>query len=104
MAEKEPVEGGSPRERYSAGDFRDSNTQRQYREQSQSKDKDTKEVAHKLALDVAATALNDHRGPGRIPESEASDVTKLTNNFDNLRTVDKDTNRSDHTYEVRQFH
>ncbi len=97
MAEKEPVEGGSPSEPYSASDFRDSNAQRQYREQSQSKDKDTKEVAHKLPLDTTATVLNDYRGPGRPSGSEASDVKKVVNDPDNLRMVNTDTNRSDHT-------
>ena len=95
MAEKQPVKGGS--RRYSAGDFRDRNAQKQFREQSQSKEKNTKEVAHKLGLDTAKTALNDHRGPGRKPESEASDVKKLVNDFSNLGMVNKDTNKSDHT-------
>lgn len=95
MAQKKPVQGGS-REPYRGSDFRDSHAQKQYREQSQSKNKDKQDVAHKLSLDVMATVLNDHRSPGRIPKSETSDVKELVNAFDNMRMVDQSTNRSDH--------
>ena len=95
MAEKKPVEGGS-REPYKPSHFRDSHAQSQYREQSQSENKDTQDVAHIVPLDVMATVLNDHRSPGRIPKSEPSDVKGLANAFDNMRMVDRGTNRSDH--------
>ena len=95
MAEKKPVEGGS-REPYKGSDFRDSHAQRQHREQSQSANKDTQDVAHKLSLDLTAMVLNDHRSPGRIAKSERSDVKEVVNKPENYRMVDRDTNRSDH--------
>ena len=95
MAKKLPVQGGA-REPYKAGDFRDSHAQRQYREQSQSENKDTQDVAHIVSLDVAATALNDYRGPGIPAQSEASDVKKFLNDFSNMRMVDTETNKSEH--------
>ena len=95
MAKKQPVQGSS-REPYKASDFRDGHAQSQYREQSQSQNKDKQEVAHIVSLEVAATALNDYRGPGTPAQSEASDVKKFLNDFSNMRMVDTETNRREH--------
>ena len=82
-------------DRHSTKDLRDSNAQHKYRQNSQSQYKDEKEAAHKVSLAIADKITEDYRGPGRPPANERENLKELLN--DNLRMVDKHTNRSEHT-------
>ena len=93
MAEK----GAGDREEYRAGDFREGRKQTKYRNESKSEYKDTKEASHLVSGQITAAALNHYRSPGRIPKDEKRAVKDLMNAPENLRMVDRDTNRSEHT-------
>ena len=93
MAEKK----AGDREEYKAGDFREGRKQTKYRNKSKSEYKDTKEASHLVSGQIAAAVLNDHRSPGAIPKDEKSAVKDLINSPENMRMVESDTNRSEHT-------
>ena len=97
MAEKQE-EKSPPR----AGDYRDSYQQKKYREESKSKYKDSKEVAHILSGQILSKVLatadqgGSHRSRGRPPKNETDDVRELSNAPSNMRMVNTSTNRQEH--------
>ena len=88
---------------YSAKDFRDSHAQQQYREDSQSQHKDSKEAAHTVSHSISATVLNEYRGPGRVPNDERERVREVVNDDPNMRMVNRDTNRREHVHLDKQI-
>ena len=97
MAEKQD-EKRPPR----AGDYRDPYQQKKYCEESKSKYKDSKEVAHILSGQISSKVLatadqgGSHRSRGRPPKNETDDVRELSNAPSNMRMVNTSTNRKDH--------
>ena len=81
--DEDQVDGGDP--------WRDSYRQRQYREQSSSRFKDSKDVSHKLSIETAR--FIEEKAGKRFDDGKMRD---LLNDGANLRMVDSHTNRSDH--------
>ncbi|KAL0209292.1 hypothetical protein RCL1_003550 [Eukaryota sp. TZLM3-RCL] len=79
-----------------AGDFRDSNAQKQYRAAHPLADPtQPRDVAHYLGLSGGTAMLPHLRGPHLTEQQYVDSVGKVLNSFRNLRMVDPMTNRID---------
>jgi uncharacterized protein (DUF4415 family) len=72
--------------------IRDIYKQAQYRIESQSQQKESKQVAHYVSLRIAVEVLTKYRAVGRPPNEELKDVREFTHLKNNFRMVKKKTN------------
>lgn len=83
-------------ERYrnlTTADIRDNYKIAQYRINSQSRHKKSKDVAHYVSLRIAVKVMTEYRAVGRIPDTEIKDVKYFTHLDINLRMVKRETNQ-----------
>ena len=79
-----------------AGDYRDTNQQKKYRdERSKYMDVTGKEAAHTVPCQISNEALTNYRAPGRPPKDEADSVKGLADCPYGLRMVGASKNRQD---------
>jgi hypothetical protein len=94
-------DGNFPRKRkkdpiYKASDFDDPDRIKKYRENSDSQQKEDKDVAHYLSKELAAAIMNDYRDDKHRPQNEKKKLIYVLNRDENLRMVKREINQGKH--------